>query len=159
MSAIDISIIPFSTVLILLITFAVSLINIIINRVLVSRMVGWEEYRAMQKEIAEHRSQTMKAMRANDKKMVEKLKRKDAQINQMQMKMSKPQMLLLPISFVYILIWWFFLNPTYITPEGIAIPVAIVPGIGGIPVLYWYMLCSFMFGTLVSKMLGVTPIE
>jgi uncharacterized membrane protein (DUF106 family) len=101
----------------------------------------------------------MKAVRANDKKMVEKLKRKDAQINQMQMKMSKPQMLLLPISFVYILIWWFFLNPTYITPGGIAIPVAIVPGIGGIPVLYWYMLCSFMFGTLVSKMLGVTPIE
>ncbi len=159
MSAIDISIIPFSTVLILLITFAVSLINMIINRVLVSRMVGWEEYRAMQKEIAEHRSQTMKAVRANDKKMVEKLKRKDAQINQMQMKMSKPQMLLLPISFVYILIWWFFLNPAYITPGGIAIPVAIVPGIGGIPVLYWYMLCSFMFGTLVSKMLGVTPIE
>jgi uncharacterized membrane protein (DUF106 family) len=159
MSAIDISVIPFSTVLILLITFAVSLINMIINRVLVSRMVGWDQYRAMQKEIAEHRSQTMKAVRANDKKTIEKLKRKDAQINQMQMKMSKPQMLLLPISFIYILIWWFFLNPTYITPEGIAIHVAIVPGIGGIPVLYWYMLCSFMFGTLVSKMLGVTPIE
>jgi uncharacterized membrane protein (DUF106 family) len=152
--SIDIAVIPFSTVLILLITFAVSLINMTINRLLVSRMVGWEEYKVMQKEIAEHRSQTMKAVRANDKKMIEKLKKKDAQINQMNMKMSKPQLLLFPIGFVYILIWIFFLTPVYGVHS-----VAIVPGIGGIPVLYWYMLCSFMFGTLVSKLLGVTPME
>lgn len=151
---INISIIPFSTILIMLITFAVSLINMTINRLLVSRMVGWEEYKVMQKEIAEHRSQTMKAIRANDKKMIEKLKKKDAQINQMNMKMSKPQLLLFPIGFVYILIWIFFLTPVY----GIN-PVAIIPGLGGIPVLYWYMLCSFMFGTLVSKLLGITPME
>jgi len=117
-------------------------------------MVGWEEYKVMQKEIAEHRSQTMKAVRANDKKMIEKLKKKDAQINQMNMKMSKPQLLLFPIGFVYILIWIFFLTPVYGVNS-----VAIVPGIGGIPVLYWYMICSFMFGTLVSKLLGVTPME
>jgi uncharacterized membrane protein (DUF106 family) len=152
--SIDIAVIPFSTVLILLITFAVSLINMTINRLLVSRMVGWEEYKVMQKEIAEHRSQTMKAVRANDKKMIEKLKKKDAQINQMNMKMSKPQLLLFPIGFVYILIWIFFLTPVYGANF-----VAIVPGYGGIPVLYWYMLCSFMFGTLVSKLLGVTPME
>jgi len=154
--SIDIAVIPFSTVLILLITFAVSLINMTINRLLVSRMVGWEEYKVMQKEIAEHRSQTMKAVRANDKKMIEKLKKKDAQINQMNMKMSKPQLLLFPIGFVYILIWIFFLTPVYGANS-----VAIVPGLfpNGIPVLYWYMLCSFMFGTLVSKLLGVTPME
>jgi uncharacterized membrane protein (DUF106 family) len=152
--SIDIAVIPFSTVLILLITFAVSLINMTINRLLVSRMVGWEEYRVMQKEIAEHRSATMKAVRANDKKMIEKLKKKDAQINQMNMKMSKPQLLLFPIGFVYILIWIFFLTPVYGASS-----VAVVPGMGGIPVLYWYMLCSFLFGTLLSKLLGVTPME
>ena len=152
--SIDIAVIPFSTVLILLITFAVSLINMTINRLLVSRMVGWEEYRVMQKEIAEHRSATMKAVRSNDKKMIEKLKKKDAQINQMNMKMSKPQLLLFPIGFVYILIWIFFLTPVYGASS-----VAVVPGMGGIPVLYWYMLCSFLFGTLVSKLLGVTPME
>lgn len=151
---IDISVIPFSTILIMLITLAVSLINMTINRLLVSRMVGWEEYKVMQKEIAEHRAQTMKAIRANDKKMIEKLKKKEAQINQMNMKMSKPQLLLFPIGFVYILIWIFFLTPVY----GIN-SVAIVPGFGGIPVLYWYMLCSFMFGTLVSKLMGITPME
>jgi uncharacterized membrane protein (DUF106 family) len=155
MSAIfNVSVIPFSTALILLITIAVSLINMTINRLLVSRMVGWKEYKIMQKEIAEHNAQKMKAMRANDKKMMEKLKKKDAQINRMQMKMTKPQLLLFPIGFVYILIWIFFLTPVY---GGNA--VAIVPGIGGIQVLYWYMLCSFMFGTLISKIIGLTPIE
>jgi uncharacterized membrane protein (DUF106 family) len=93
-------------------------------------------------------------MRANDKKTVEKLKKKDAQINRMQMKMSKPQLLLFPIGFVYLIIWYLFLIPAY----G-ANAVAIVPGIGGIPVFYWYMICSLAFGTLISKMIGVTPIE
>ncbi len=152
----DIAVIPFSTVLIMLISIFVSFVNMTINRVLVSRMVGWQEYRVMQKEIAEHRSMMMKAMRANDKKMVEKLKKKDAQINQMQMKMTKPQMLLIPIGFVYILIWIFLFNPLY----GIK-PVAYIPGIApeGIPVFYWYLLCSFLFGTIASKAIGITPIE
>jgi uncharacterized membrane protein (DUF106 family) len=154
MSAIDISVIPVSTVVILLITVAVSSINMVINRLLITRMVGWQEYKVMQKEIKEHSALKMQAMRANDKKMLEKLKKKDAQINRMQMKMSKPQLLLFPIGFVYILIWIFFLTPVYQQAS-----VAIVPGIGGIPVLYWYMLCSFMFGTLITKALGVTPIE
>jgi uncharacterized membrane protein (DUF106 family) len=154
MSAIDISVIPVSTLVVLSITVAVSVINMIINRLLISRMVGWEEYHTMRKEIAEHNALKMQAMRANDKKMVEKLKKKDAQINRMQMKMSKPQLLLFPIGFVYLIIWYLFLIPAY----G-ANAVAIVPGIGGIPVFYWYMICSLAFGTLISKMIGVTPIE
>jgi uncharacterized membrane protein (DUF106 family) len=154
MSALDISVIPVSTLVVLSITVAVSVINMIINRLLISRMVGWEEYHTMRKEIAEHNALKMQAMRANDKKMVEKLKKKDAQINRMQMKMSKPQLLLFPIGFVYLIIWYLFLIPAY----G-ANAVAIVPGIGGIPVFYWYMICSLAFGTLISKMIGVTPIE
>jgi uncharacterized membrane protein (DUF106 family) len=154
MSALDISVIPVSTLVVLSITVAVSVINMIINRLLISRMVGWEAYHTMRKEIAEHNALKMKAMRANDKKTVEKLKKKDAQINRMQMKMSKPQLLLFPIGFVYLIIWYLFLIPAY----G-ANAVAIVPGIGGIPVFYWYMICSLAFGTLISKMIGVTPIE
>jgi uncharacterized membrane protein (DUF106 family) len=154
MSALDISVIPVSTLVVLFITVAVSLINMIINRLLITRMVGWQEYQTMRKEIAEHNALKMKAMRANDKKMVEKLKKKDAQINRMQMKMSKPQLLLFPIGFVYLIIWYLFLIPAY----G-ANAVALVPGIGGIPVFYWYMICSLAFGTLISKLIGVTPIE
>jgi uncharacterized membrane protein (DUF106 family) len=97
----------------------------------------------------------MKAMRANDTKRVEKLKKKETQIRNMQSKMMKPSMILLPISMSYIVIWYLFLIPTF----GVD-PVAVVPGIAaaGIPVFYWYMLCSFFFGTLASRIVGVTPI-
>jgi len=118
-------------------------------------MCGWEEYKVMQKETTEYRSQMMKAMRANDQKLVEKLKKKEAQINNMQKKMMKPQTILLPISFSYIIIWYVFLIPVYGGN-----PVALVPGIApaGIPVIFWYMICSFFFGTLASRIVGVTPI-
>jgi len=157
---INIAIPPLATVVIMLVAVAVSFLNMGINRLLITRMCGWEEYRVMQKETSEYRSQMLKAMRANDQKLVEKLKKKEAQINRMQQKMMKPQTILLPISFSYIIIWYVFLIPVYGGN-----PVAYVPGLApgalmatGIPVIFWYMICSFFFGTLASRVVGVTPI-
>jgi uncharacterized membrane protein (DUF106 family) len=151
----DITIIPIATLVIMLIAIAISFINMVINRLLITRICGWEEYKVMRKETSEYQSQLMAAMRANDTKRVEKLKKKESQIRNMQSKMMKPQMILLPISFSYIVIWWFFLIPTYGADA-----VAVVPGLAptGIPVIYWYMICSFFFGTLASRIVGVTPI-
>jgi uncharacterized membrane protein (DUF106 family) len=147
--------IPLATLVIMLIAVAVSFLNMAIQRLLITRICGWEEYKIMRKETSEYQSQLMQAMRANDTKRVEKLKKKESQIRSMQSKMMKPQMILLPISFSYIIIWYLFLIPTY----G-ANAVAYVPGIAatGIPVIYWYMICSFFFGTLASRIVGVTPI-
>jgi uncharacterized membrane protein (DUF106 family) len=157
---IDITIIPLATIIIMLIAIAISFLNMVINRLLITRMCGWEEYKVMRKETSEYQSQLMQAMRANDTKRIEKLKRKESQMRNMQNKMMKPQMILFPISMSYIVIWWFFLIPTF---GGDA--VAIIPGIApgalmatGIPVIYWYMLCSFFFGTLAGRIIGVTPI-
>ena len=157
---IDITVIPLATIVIMIVALTISFLNMVINRLLITRMCGWEEYKVMRKETSEYQSQLMKAMRANDTKRVEKLKRKESQMRNMQNKMMKPQMILFPISMSYIVIWWFFLIPTF---GGDA--VAIVPGIApgalmatGIPVIYWYMLCSFFFGTLASRIIGVTPI-
>jgi len=152
---IDIATIPLATVVVMLVAVAVSFLNMSINRLLITRMCGWKEYKVMQKETSEYRSQLMKAMRANDTKLIEKLKKKESQINNMQKKMMKPQTILLPISFSYIIIWYLFLIPTF----G-ANAVAVVPGIAptGIPVIIWYMICSFFFGTLASRIIGVTPI-
>ena len=147
--------IPLATVAIMLIAITISFLNMGIHRLLITRMCGWEEYKIMRKETSEYQSQLMKAMRANDTKRVEKLKKKETQIRNMQSKMMKPSMILFPISMSYIVIWWFFLIPTF----GVD-PVAFVPGIApaGIPVFYWYMICSFFFGTLASRIVGVTPI-
>ena len=145
---------PVATIVIMLICIAISFLNSSINRLLVSRFVGWEQYRVMQKEISEHRSQTTQAMRKKDKKLLEKLKKKETQILNMQKKMAKPQLVLFGLSFSYIFIWWFILTPVY----GAKI-VAYIPGIGGINVFYLYFICSFLFGTLSSRLLGIMPIE
>ena len=157
---IDIVVIPIATIVIMLVAVTVSFLNMGINRLLITRICGWEEYKVMRKETSEYQSQLMQAMRANDTKRVEKLKRKEQQIRNMQNKMMKPQMILLPISMSYIVIWWLFLIPTF-GSDAVAVLPGLAPGAlmaTGLPVIYWYMICSFFFGTLASRIIGVSPI-
>ena len=110
---------PLATLIIMAIAAGIAFLNSGINRVLINYFVGWEQYRVMQKEMAEYRSETMAAMRANDKKQVEKLKKKDSQIKNMQAKMMKPQMVQFGISFVYLIVWFLVLTPMFgSTPDG-----------------------------------------
>lgn len=146
--------VPGAPIAIMLICMAISFTNSSINRLLVSRFVGWEEYRTNQKEISEFRRQSTEALRKKDKKLVEKVKKKEAQILQMQKKMAKPQMILFVLSFSYIFVWWFVLTPVY----GVNV-VAYIPGIGGINVIWWYFICSFLFGTISNRILGTMPVE
>jgi len=164
---------PLATIIIMVIAAAIAFLNTAINRVLINFFVGWEQYRVMQKEMAEYRSETMAAMRANDKKKTEKLKKRQSQINAMQAKMLKPQMVQFGISFVYLIVWFLVLTPTF-GPR----PMAYLPGLGTIanahliingvaqhaianalPVFYWYPLCSLFFGLLASRIMGIMPIE
>ena len=132
----------------------IAFLNSGINRTLINYFVGWQQYRVMQKEMAEYRSETMKAARANDKKQMEKLKKKDSQIKNMQAKMLKPQMVQFGISFVYIVVWLFVLTPTFGQSS-----VAYIPGIGPVSVFYWYPICSFFLSLLSSRIIGIMPIE
>ena len=150
--AFDISVIPWAPLSIMLISVGISFMNYGLNRLLITRMVGWHEYREMQKELSEYNSMRMKAMRANDTKTLEKLKKKDAQMKKMQVKRSKPQLLLFPITFIYFIIWPLLLG---YYPNA----VAYVPGFGPQPFYIWYLLCSLFFGTVVSKIIGITRIE
>lgn len=146
--------IPAATLGIMLICLTISFINSFLNRLLISRFVGWEQYKEIQKELSEYRSQTTQAMRKNDKKLLEKLKKKEPQILNMQKKMLKPQLILFVLSLSYIFIWLFGLVPLYQSST-----VAYIPVIGKAPLVYWYFLCSFLFGTLSARLLGITPIE
>lgn len=152
--SIEITAAPIATLIIMGIAFVIAFINSGINRGLISYFIGWDKYRTMQKEMAEYRSETMAAMRANDKKQVEKLKKKESQIKNMQAQMAKPQMVQFGISFVYIIVWLFVLTPTFGQ-----VNVAAVPGFGGISVFYWYPIVSFFLGLLSSRVLGIMPIE
>ncbi len=149
---VDISVIPIATLTIMGIAVAISVVNMALNRVLITRMIGWHEYRSMQREMSEYSSQQMAALRAKDEKTIEKLKKKQPQIQAMQAKMMKPQLLLIPFTFVYLVIWPVL---TGYFPQS----VAYLPGFGGVPFFYWYLVCSFFFGTVCSRLIGITPIQ
>ena len=161
---------PTATLIIMGIAAGIAFANSGVNRVLINYFIGWEQYRVMQKEMAEYRSETMAAARANDKKQMEKLKKKQSQINNMQQKMFKPQMLQIGISFIYLIVWFLVLIPVFGST-----PMAYIPGIGtignaaftvggapvvnAIPVVYWYPICSLFFGLLSQRVIGIMPIE
>jgi uncharacterized membrane protein (DUF106 family) len=152
---------PAATLIIMAIAIGIAFLNTGINRLLINHFLGWTQYRVMQKETNEYRAEMMKAMRANDKKQLEKLKKRDAQIKAMQAKMMKPQFVQIAVSFLYIFVWILVLTPTFGTTT-----VAYIPGLApgailptGIPVLYWYPICSMPFGILASRLIGVLPIE
>ncbi|MGA2387279.1 MAG: EMC3/TMCO1 family protein [Candidatus Bathyarchaeia archaeon] len=140
--------------LILVIAAGIAFLNTALNRVLINYFIGWEQYRVMQKEMNEYRQETMAAARSNDKKQMEKLKKRQSQINNMQAKMMKPQMVQLAVSFLYIFIWILVLTPTY----GVT-SMVYLPGFGALPVVYWYPIASFFIGILASRILGIMPIE
>ncbi len=145
---------PTATLIIMAISAGIAFLNSGINRVLINYFVGWEQYRVMQKEMAEYRSETMAAARANDKKQMEKLKKRQSQINNMQSKMLKPQIVQFGISFVYLIVWFLVLTPTFQS-----ISMAYVPGYGPIPVFYLYPIFSLFLGLLSSRIIGIMPIE
>ncbi|MEM3627750.1 MAG: hypothetical protein QXJ11_05645 [Candidatus Bathyarchaeia archaeon] len=149
------ALIPQDTFVVMLICMAISFTSSSINRLLISHFVGWEQYRRMQKEIAEYRSQTSVAIRTKDKKLLEKLKKKEPQILSMQAKMAKPQMVLFVISLSYIVVWLFVLPNVLHGVDN----VAYIPGVMSIPVIWWYFICSFFFGTIFNRLLGIMPIE
>ena len=144
--------IPLATMLIMLVAVAISFANMGLNRLLISKMIGWQEYRSMQKEMSEYNSQRMAALRSKDSKTLERLKKKESQITAMQGKMFKPQLILIPITFIYLVIW-----PVLVGVFPFS--VAYVPGLGPQPFFIWYLLCSFFFGTIASRVIGVTPIQ
>jgi len=154
---VDISVIPFATLAIMGVAVLISFANMSLNRALITKLIGWNEYRSMQRELSEYSSQQMAAIRAKDEKTLEKLKKKQPQIQAMQTKMFKPQLLLLPITFIYLIIWPILQG--FFSIKGVAQSVAYVPGFGGVTFFIWYLICSFFFGTVASRILGVTPIQ
>jgi uncharacterized membrane protein (DUF106 family) len=143
-----------AAVIVFFIAAGIAVLNTVINRLLIGYFVGWEQYRVMQKEMTEYRNETMAAARANDTKRMEKLKKRKSQIDAMQSKMMKPQMVQFAISFLYLFVWFLVLTPTY---GGTS--MVYIPGIGPAPVFYWYPICSLFLGLNAQRLIGVMPIE
>jgi uncharacterized membrane protein (DUF106 family) len=117
--------------------------------------------KAWNQEIAAWRADSIKAARTGDKKLMDKVKKQQAQMMQLQSKMMWQSMKTSFIWFIpLMLLWWFFLTPLYTKPEIGPITVAYIPWFGSEPLpltyFYWYFLCSIFSQALLSRLLGLS---
>jgi uncharacterized membrane protein (DUF106 family) len=119
-----------------------------------------EKTKAWRKEIAEWNADFQKARRTGDKKLMEKLMKKQKYILQLQSKMMLQSFKLFALFAIPFFLLWQVLLGFYGTS-----PVAYFPGVGdeislGFAVfpsiIWWYFLCSTLFGTIFSRVLGLT---
>jgi len=151
--------IPYSTLFMFFLALLISLLTSLTNRLLSNP----EKSKAWRKEIAEWNSELRQAQKANDKKTVEKLMKKQKQILQLQSKMTWQSMKVTLIFIVPLLLIWQFLGASY-PPTN---PIAYFPGIGPtLPIpffnnslIWWYLLSSMMFGTVFSHVFGIVEVS
>jgi uncharacterized membrane protein (DUF106 family) len=139
--------IPNSTLFILLLSMTLSSLTALANRLLTNR----EQLNAWRKEVARWNADFKRARQSGDKKLLAKVKRKERYILQLQSKMMWQSMKVSLIFMIPFFLIWQLLIGFYGTT-----PVAYIPGLGGLPLFWWYLLCSFTSGTLIMKALGVT---
>jgi len=143
--------IPYSTLFILLISMSLSFLTALANRLFTNR----KQLNAWRKEVARWNADSKKARKSGDKKLLAKVKKKERYILKLQSKMMWQSMKVSLIFMVPFFLIWQLLIGFY---GGTT--VAYIPWIEGafeMPLFYWYLLCSFASGTLISRALGVTP--
>ena len=147
--------IPYSTLFLLFLSMALSLATSLTSKLLTNR----EQMMAWNKEIAAWRSDSAKAKRTGDKKLLAKVKKQERHIMQLQSKISWQSMKTSFLWFIpFLLLWYMFLGPLY---GGVG-EVAYLPWMPPnsplhLPFYLWYLLCSFLSSTLLNKVLGMTP--
>ena len=162
---------PIVTLVVLFVSLAMSFSSSFIN----SRFMPKEhrqKVKDLQRKISnltkEKKENMKQAKSTGDKKLLKKAQKQEKQILQLQsqaLSLSSKQFRVLPITMGVFFIVWLLLtgsilgiklfNSPFIGPD----PVAYLPWFGGVmqlPLFYWYLICSFLFGTLFSRIFGLT---
>ena len=162
---------PYATIIILLVSAAMAFTSSLINSHFTPRGHR-EKLKALQRQIAalkrEKDDNRKKARSTDDKKLLKKVRKQERQLLQLQSQMaslSLKQMRVLPITMTLFLIVWLLLTGNILgaklfeSPFVGAGPVAYLPWISGaieLNLFLWYLLCSFLFGSLFSRIFGLT---
>ena len=150
--------IPYSTIFMLAIALGISLLTTLVNRLLTNP----EKAKMWRKEVADWNKELRDAQRAKDKKTVDKIMRKQKYIMNLQSKMMWQSMKVSLLFIVPLFLMWSFLGGLY---GGSAL--AYLPGIGSdlpLPIfsnslIWWYLLCSMLFGTVFSHAFKLTEVS
>ena len=123
-----------------------------------------EKMRRYNAEMKAFRTEMSAAQKAGDKQKVDKLKKKQVQMQKMQAEISmdnmKPTLLfMLPLLGVYYLVSGFIKNATLVISPIPVGPFHIGPWSLGwnleVPFFWWYMICSFTFSGILTRLFGL----
>ncbi len=169
--SVDLAQLPYSTIIILLVSLAMSFISSLINSRFTPREHR-EKLKALQRRIAalkrEKDDNAKTAKSTGDRKLLKKVRKQEKQLLQLQSQMaslSLRQMRVLPITMAMFLLVWTFLTGRLLYWDVIpglftgAETVAYLPWISGemnLNLFLWYLLCSFLSSTLFSRIFGLT---
>ena len=146
---------PNSTFFVMLVAFGVSLATSLTNRLLTNR----EQLREWNKEITQWRSESMKATRAGDKKLMAKLKKQEKHVMQLQSKMMWQSMKTSFLWFIPLMLMWYVLLPQAIQPAAVVAYLPWHPWLGSnllqLNVFLWYLFCSFLAGIIFNRVFGL----
>ncbi len=162
------TVVPVVTILLMGIALIMTVVSQSINRVVINRFLGWDRYHEIRREVSAFNKERMAATRANDQKQLDKLQKKQSQINALNAKMMKPQMLTMVLT-MFTFIPWLVMKGFFMD-----IPVAYLPGFenglsligitfispgGGLLFFTWYMPLVFFVSMLMQRILGTVPVE
>lgn len=146
---------PFSALVIFGVSFLMSLATTLMRL----KFIDQEEAAKWQEEIKRYNEDKERAKKTRDKKLASKLRKQEKRITQMQSKMLKGQLLSMGGSMGLLLIVWQLLIFFYGAGSVAYVPFGI-PFVTGeppypIPLFIWYIICSYLSSTIISRILGV----
>lgn len=162
---------PTVTVIVLLVSVVMALASSLINR----RFMPKEHRQKMKRlqrrisALTKEKNENMKTAKStDDKKLLKKAQKQEKQLLQLQsqlLSLSSKQFRVLPITMAVFFFVWLLLTGSilgfkiftspFIGPD----PVAYLPWLGGVlplSLFYWYLICSFFFNTIFSRIFGLT---
>ncbi|MGD0329540.1 MAG: EMC3/TMCO1 family protein [Nitrososphaeria archaeon] len=148
--------IPNSTLLLVAMSVGLNIISQVATRLL----TNVDEMRRVAREAKQFRGELMDAIKKGDKVKEAKLKKKEKSVRDMEMKSSNQR---LKASFIFIipfmLIYYFIASliggASVVASSPIQIPF-IVTAAGGVQLFWWYLITSFSFSTLITKLAGTS---
>jgi uncharacterized membrane protein (DUF106 family) len=159
--------IPFSTLFLLGLAVIISFMTSLTNRLLTDP----EKSKAWRREVSEWTKEFQEARREGDKKKLDKVMKRQKEILQLQSKMMWQSMKVTLIFFVPLIIIWSILGGFYTVHTATAtraIDIAYLPGVGPVlhilffsfaSLIWWYLVCSMLFGTVFSHVFGIVEVS
>jgi len=152
--------IPNSTLIVIAMALGVNILYAVGRRLL----TNVEQMKRMQAELREYQKELREAIMSKNKAKEEKLMKKKPQTDKLQAKVAADNLKVTFLFFVPLMLLWWLVNsiigPGTVAISPIPIPIPLGANFGPIGpelnLFWWYMISSFAFSGMITKLLGVS---